>query len=72
MSLPLPSAMIIKIPGCQAAIEKISKTNSSCHKYCICTPQMDVIDDQSSDNSSALEALTKLSFPQSKELCTRF
>ncbi|KAG0199945.1 hypothetical protein BGX28_006873 [Mortierella sp. GBA30] len=59
--------------GYQSVIDKISKVQSShglTHKLSI--PQMAIVGDQSSGKSSVLEAITKLSFPRDKEMCTRF
>ncbi|GJJ72818.1 hypothetical protein EMPS_05176 [Entomortierella parvispora] len=58
--------------GYQTIIDKINKIQSHglSHKFSI--PQMAIIGDQSSGKSSVLEAISKLSFPRDKGMCTRF
>ncbi|KAG0275114.1 hypothetical protein BGZ95_009176 [Linnemannia exigua] len=56
----------------QAVFDKIGKVHSHGLKHNMSIPQMAIIGDQSSGKSSVLEALTKLSFPRDKGMCTRF
>ncbi|KAF8938479.1 P-loop containing nucleoside triphosphate hydrolase protein [Dissophora ornata] len=58
--------------GYQSVIDKINKIHSHGLTHKLSTPQMAIIGDQSSGKSSVLEAITKLSFPRDKGMCTRF
>ncbi|CAG8902290.1 unnamed protein product [Penicillium egyptiacum] len=53
-------------------LEKIDKLFACNIGEYISLPQLVVVGDQSSGKSSALEGLTKLSFPRDSGLCTRF
>lgn len=53
-------------------LEKIDKLFACNVGEYISLPQLVVVGDQSSGKSSALEGLTKLSFPRDSGLCTRF
>ncbi|KAG0349630.1 hypothetical protein BG005_010882 [Podila minutissima] len=52
--------------------DKINKFHSLGLTHKLSIPQMAIIGDQSSGKSSVLEAITKLSFPRDKDMCTRF
>ncbi|KAF9911595.1 hypothetical protein EC991_003059 [Linnemannia zychae] len=56
----------------QAVFDKISKVHSHGMSLNLSIPRMAIIGDQSSGKSSVLEAITKLSFPRDKGMCTRF
>ncbi|KAI8356370.1 P-loop containing nucleoside triphosphate hydrolase protein, partial [Mortierella sp. GBAus27b] len=56
----------------QGVIDKLNKIQSHGLRHKLSIPQMAIIGDQSSGKSSVLEALTQLSFPRDKEMCTRF
>ncbi|KAF9911594.1 hypothetical protein EC991_003058 [Linnemannia zychae] len=56
----------------QATFDKISKVHSHGMPLNLSIPRMAIIGDQSSGKSSVLEAITKLSFPRDKGMCTRF
>ncbi|KAF9331904.1 hypothetical protein BG006_005245 [Podila minutissima] len=56
----------------QSVNDKINKFHSLGLTHKLSIPQMAIIGDQSSGKSSVLEAITKLSFPRDKEMCTRF
>ncbi|KAF9557558.1 hypothetical protein EC968_007596 [Mortierella alpina] len=58
--------------GYQGVIDKINKIHSHGLTHNLSIPQLAIIGDQSSGKSSVLEAITKLSFPRDKEMCTRF
>lgn len=55
-----------------ALLEKIDKLFACNVGEYINLPQLVVVGDQSSGKSSVLEGLTKLKFPRSAGLCTRF
>lgn len=55
-----------------ALLEKIDKLFACNVGEYINLPQLVVVGDQSSGKSSVLEGLTKLKFPRSSGLCTRF
>ncbi|KAG0310873.1 hypothetical protein BGZ97_012258 [Linnemannia gamsii] len=56
----------------QAVIDNINRVQNHGLKHKLSIPQMVIIGDQSSGKSSVLEAITKLSFPRDKDMCTRF
>jgi GTPase SAR1 family protein len=56
----------------QAVFDKISRVHSHGMSLNLSVPRMAIIGDQSSGKSSVLEAITKLSFPRDKGMCTRF
>ncbi|KAG0038513.1 hypothetical protein BGZ82_011716, partial [Podila clonocystis] len=56
----------------QSVNDKINKFHSLGLTHKLSIPQMAIIGDQSSGKSSVLEAITKLSFPRDKDMCTRF
>ncbi|KAF9080697.1 hypothetical protein BGX23_001790 [Mortierella sp. AD031] len=58
--------------GYQSVIDNINKVHSHGLTHKLSIPQMAIIGDQSSGKSSVLEAITKLSFPRDKGMCTRF
>ncbi|KAF9177250.1 hypothetical protein BGZ51_008804 [Haplosporangium sp. Z 767] len=58
--------------GYQSVIDNINKVQSHGLTHKLSIPKMAIIGDQSSGKSSVLEAITKLSFPRDKEMCTRF
>ncbi|KAG0050631.1 hypothetical protein BGZ83_004597 [Gryganskiella cystojenkinii] len=56
----------------QNIINKINGTQNQDLRYKLSIPQMAIIGDQSAGKSSVLEAITGLSFPRDRNLCTRF
>ncbi|KAF9577717.1 hypothetical protein BGW38_006893, partial [Lunasporangiospora selenospora] len=56
----------------QGVMDKISKIQAYGLTHKLSIPTMAIIGDQSSGKSSVLEAITKLSFPRNKGMCTRF
>ncbi|KAF9362003.1 hypothetical protein BGX34_006783 [Mortierella sp. NVP85] len=66
------SAMFNGDSDYQSVIDKINKVNSHGLMHKLSIPQLAIVGDQSSGKSSVLEALTQLSFPRDKGMCTRF
>ncbi|KAG0286210.1 hypothetical protein BGZ96_009641 [Linnemannia gamsii] len=56
----------------QSVIDTINGIQGHGMTHRLSIPKMVIIGDQSSGKSSVLEAITKLSFPRGKDLCTRF
>ncbi|KAF9977201.1 hypothetical protein BGZ73_006674 [Actinomortierella ambigua] len=56
----------------QTVVDKINKVRSYGLSCLVSVPQIAIIGDQSTGKSSVLEAVTKLSFPRDKNMCTRF
>ncbi|KAF9139273.1 hypothetical protein BG015_002115 [Linnemannia schmuckeri] len=56
----------------QQVIDNINKVQNHGLTHKLSIPQMVIIGDQSSGKSSVLEAITKLTFPRDKDMCTRF
>ncbi|KAF8950099.1 hypothetical protein BGZ52_003720 [Haplosporangium bisporale] len=56
----------------QSANDKINKIHSLGLAHKLSIPRMAIIGEQSSGKSSVLEAITQLSFPRDKDMCTRF
>ncbi|KAF9278496.1 hypothetical protein BGZ88_000524, partial [Linnemannia elongata] len=56
----------------QQVIDTINRIQNHGLPHKLSVPKMVIIGDQSSGKSSVLEALTKLSFPRDKDMCTRF
>ncbi|KAK3811478.1 MAG: P-loop containing nucleoside triphosphate hydrolase protein [Linnemannia elongata] len=56
----------------QQVIDTINRIQNYGLPHKLSVPKMVIIGDQSSGKSSVLEALTKLSFPRDKDMCTRF
>ncbi|KAG0292198.1 hypothetical protein BGZ96_004432 [Linnemannia gamsii] len=56
----------------QSVIDTINCIQSHGVTHRLSIPKMVIVGDQSSGKSSVLEAITKLSFPRDKEMCTRF
>lgn len=56
----------------QQVIDTINRIQNHGFPHKLSVPKMVIIGDQSSGKSSVLEALTKLSFPRDKDMCTRF
>ncbi|KAF9538517.1 hypothetical protein EC957_006691 [Mortierella hygrophila] len=65
-------AMFDAESGYQQVIDTINRIQSHGLTHKLSVPKMVIIGDQSSGKSSVLEALTKLSFPRDKDMCTRF
>ncbi|KAF9585350.1 hypothetical protein BGW38_002806 [Lunasporangiospora selenospora] len=64
--------MFCSDPAYQRVVDMISKVQACGLLHKLNIPRMAIIGDQSSGKSSVLEAITKLSFPRNKGMCTRF
>ncbi|KAF9968826.1 hypothetical protein BGZ73_009125, partial [Actinomortierella ambigua] len=56
----------------QSLVDKTNKLKHHRLNHVLSVPQIAIVGDQSSGKSSVLEAITKLSFPRDKGMCTRF
>ncbi|KAG0260239.1 hypothetical protein DFQ27_003638 [Actinomortierella ambigua] len=56
----------------QSLMDKVNKVRSYGLSDIISIPQIAIVGDQSTGKSSVLEAVTKLSFPRDKNMCTKF
>ncbi|KAF9162363.1 hypothetical protein DFQ26_003605 [Actinomortierella ambigua] len=56
----------------QALVDKINAVRRLGLNHVLSVPQIAIVGDQSTGKSSVLEAVTKLSFPRDKNMCTRF
>ncbi|KAF9405013.1 hypothetical protein BGZ94_003809 [Podila epigama] len=66
------TAMFQEDSDYQNVIDKIYRIHGHGLTQKLSIPQMAIVGDQSSGKSSVLEAITKLSFPRGKNMCTRF